>query len=423
VDAILQIPPSSEAPTSAAGTNRLYNKSDLIIIISNNNTISVTSGVDVNNQATVISNNQWSLFVNTNGSFYNMRDGATVDPLDINVGALRQWSATNTVLRPLLSSLRGSAYADVSSVYVADERMLSNTVVVTNYTYTTNTAIVTNSSYPGAGTFYPPVTTNTIITTSSSYPSAGTYIPPVSTTNTTSTTSGGYPTNGTYLPPVTTNTTLTTTSNKPTGGTYLGSITTNSNPRSYTYNLISSYSYNLISGYIYNGITGYRYSGITGVTTNITYVTNYIQFAEPGIVLTNGAALPSNGLSVVTFDPAYIVGNWNVTTNVSTNGTPVNQTLQSNTVTNTLPSAIYADAVTILSPAWNPNNSTASLTGGSRNASGDTVTAAILTGIVPSNGSFFSGGVENFVRFQENWQGVNFYYNGSMVEMFTMEPL
>ena len=44
--------------------------------------------------------------------------------------------------------------------------------------------------------------------------------------------------------------------------------------------------------------------------------------------------------------------------------------------------------------------------------------AAFLTGNVPSNNSYYSGGVENFPRFLENWSGINFYYNGSMVEMF-----
>ncbi|HUD84174.1 MAG TPA: hypothetical protein VMQ67_11755, partial [Candidatus Saccharimonadales bacterium] len=29
-----------------------------------------------------------------------------------------------------------------------------------------------------------------------------------------------------------------------------------------------------------------------------------------------------------------------------------------------------------------------------------------------------SGGVENFPRFLESWSGVDFWYNGSMVEMF-----
>jgi hypothetical protein len=225
---------------------------------------------------------------------------------------------------------------------------------------------------------------------------------------------------------VTTNTTSVTTTNKNilngllgnAIGDILGAITTNNvTPKTYTYNQItgysyqySTYSYALITGYIYNGITGYTYSARTGVTTNYTYTTNYTEFAEPGIVLTNGGQLPTNGLSIVTPDPAYIVGNWNVTNSA---GQGLTQTFN---VADTLPSAIYADAITILSPAWTPTASTNALT--SRVATPDTVNAAILTGNVPSNGSYYSGGVENFVRFQEDWSSVNFFYNGSMVEEF-----
>jgi hypothetical protein len=385
VNAILQIPPPGESPNSGVGTNRLYNQADMIIIVSNGNVITVTSGVGVNNQATVISNNQWSLFINTNGSFYNMRDADNlVDPVDINVGALRQWSATNTVLRPLLQSLRGSTEADVQSVYVADERFMSNTVVVTNVTVTTNTIVTNTASYP-SGNYIPPVTTNTTQTTGSTYPGSGTFVPPI----------------------LSTNTTLTTTSTRP-NSNYVGSITTNGSGTNRTY------TYYKISGYIYNGITGYTYSAITGTSTNVSYSTNYVQYAEPGIVLTNGATLPANGLSVVTPDPAYIVGNWNISTN------NVNFVSNSYNTADTLPSAIYADAVTILSPAWSPKTNI-SQSGVSQTATADTVNAAILTGIVPSNGSYYSGGVENFPRFQENWSGVNFWYNGSMVEMFTSQ--
>jgi hypothetical protein len=263
-------------------------------------------------------------------------------------------------------------------------------VVVTNYTYTTNTTTMTTTTFPSAGAYVPPVATNTLPTTSSTYPSPLTFFPPV-TTNTTPQTSGSYPGSGTYVPPVTTNY---NTAHPPT---------------------VTGYTYNKVTGYIYSGITGYTYSGISGIITNISYITNYTQFAEPGIVLTNGATLPPNGLSVVTPDPAYIVGNWNVSTDA------VNMYTQTASTAYTRPSAIFADAVTILSPAWNPNNATATLTGSSRNATPDTVNAAILTGIVPSNDIYYSGGVENFVRFQENWSGVNFYYNGSMVEMFSSQ--
>jgi hypothetical protein len=415
VNAILQVPPPGENPNSAVGTNRLYNQVDMIISISNNNVITVTSGVGVNNAATVISNNQWSSFISTNGAFYNMRDDDNlVEPVDINVGALRQWSATNTVLRPLLAGLRGAADADVQSIFVVDQRYLSNAVVTTNYTYTTNTTSTTSSDYPSAETYVPPVITNTETTASSSFPAADTYVPPILSTNLTSTTTSTAPTNGSYVGTVTDNTTLTTTSSHPSSGTYTGTITTNGSgsTKTYTYNLITSYTYNKITGYIYSGITGYTYARITGVTTNANYATNLVEYAEPGVVLTNGGTLPSNGLSVVTPDPAYIVGNWNVTNN---NGQGMTQTYN---VADTLPSAVFADAITILSSAWSPSKATSSSTGVSQNAAPDTVNAAILTGNVPSNGSYYSGGVENFVRFQENWSGVNFYYNGSMVEMF-----
>jgi hypothetical protein len=261
------------------------------------------------------------------------------------------------------------------------------------------------------------VATNTVVTTAATYPASGTYIPPVSSTNTTPATCSypSYPTNGQYIPPVTTNTQWTTTTTRPASGSYTGTITTNKSngvTTGYSYYLITGYTFNFITGYIYTGITGYSYASITGVTTNYTYTTNYVQYAEPGIVLTNGTALPSNGLSVVTPDPAYIVGNWNV----STDG--VHIVTQSYNTADTLPSGIYADAVTVLSPAWSPKETNS---GATYTASADTVNAAILTGIVPSNGTYYSGGVENFPRFQENWSGVNFYYNGSMVEMFTSQ--
>lgn len=444
VDAILQVPPNGESPTSAIGTNRLYNQADMIVIISNGNQITVTSGVRVDGQAITISNNQWSLFINTNNSFYNQRDDSEVLPVNIDVGDLRQWSATNTVLRPALTAARNSSEADVESVYVADMRYLTNVTVTTSYITNTNTATTNTAAYPTAGTYIPPVATNTIVTnttyypsqyvgtvatntsgtSSTSYPAAGTYINAV-TTNTTSTTSSTKPSGG-YLGSVSTNVTTTTTTSYPGSGTYLGTVQTNRNSHNqitgYTYNLITGYTYQEITGYTYQKITSYTYTGISGYTYNTitgrdvitNYTTNYTQIGEPGVVLTNGSVLPPNGLSVVTPDPAYIEGNWNV-------GTTVGSTLSAQTTntTYTHPSAIYSDAITILSPSWNPLNS--ALTISSRTATADTVNAAVLTGIVPSNGSTYSGGVENFPRFLENWSGINFYYNGSMVEMFTSQ--
>ncbi|MGH7952808.1 MAG: hypothetical protein ACREFE_12950, partial [Limisphaerales bacterium] len=40
---------------------------------------------------------------------------------------------------------------------------------------------------------------------------------------------------------------------------------------------------------------------------------------------------------------------------------------------------------------------------------------------VPSGNGYYSGGVENFPRFLEDWSGRKFTYNGSMVVMFPSE--
>jgi len=259
--AILALPTNGQSYTTAIGTNLLYNQADMIIVVSNNNNIYVTSGACINNQATVISNGQYGSWLSTNGSFYDQRDDLTVNPVMINVSNLVTWSRTNNTLRTALASARNSSQADVQSIYVADLRTNSGT--------------------------------------------------------------------------------------------------------------------------------------------------------QPGVVLTNGAVLPPQGLSIASPDPAYIIGNWNVQL---TNGG--SSDAGSSGVNYTLPSAIFADAITVLSSGWNPANGNASYSSRNVPASGDTVNAGFFAGIVPSNGSSFSGGVENFPRFLENWNGAPFYYNGSMVEMF-----
>jgi hypothetical protein len=57
-------------------------------------------------------------------------------------------------------------------------------------------------------------------------------------------------------------------------------------------------------------------------------------------------------------------------------------------------------------------------------ASNTTVNTALMAGIVSSSRSGsgqtfgYTGGVENFPRFLENWSNKNFTYYGSMVELF-----
>jgi hypothetical protein len=120
--------------------------------------------------------------------------------------------------------------------------------------------------------------------------------------------------------------------------------------------------------------------------------------------LVNGAILPSNGLTVATARPLYVLGDYNqyVSANIGTTNT-----------TTTYPASLVADAITILSDNWHDNY------GSSLNLAGaTTVNAAFLTGVVETTLGQYSGGMENFPRFLETWTGIPFTYNGSMVKMF-----
>lgn len=67
---------------------------------------------------------------------------------------------------------------------------------------------------------------------------------------------------------------------------------------------------------------------------------------------------------------------------------------------------------------WVDGNSVGGLN--SRIPIATTINAACLTGIVPSSGENYSGGIENYFRLLENWSSgdVELTYNGSMVAMF-----
>jgi hypothetical protein len=145
---------------------------------------------------------------------------------------------------------------------------------------------------------------------------------------------------------------------------------------------------------------------------------------EPGVRLVNGATLPNGGLTVATPNPLYVQGNYNAS--------GVSAAVGTTDTSNTKPAALIADAITILSTSWTRSTGIGSYTAtsgtydqmsGSNTSyrpAGDTaVNAAFMAGIVPTSSSTgYSGGVENFPRFLENWSSRTFTYNGSMIVMF-----
>ena len=116
-------------------------------------------------------------------------------------------------------------------------------------------------------------------------------------------------------------------------------------------------------------------------------------------------------------------GNYNVKTN---SGAALAQ--QSHMKTNTAwawPAALMGDSISILSSYWSDSYSlthTSDSTPNGRVPTNTTINAACLEGIVPSitvgGTKHYSGGLENFLRLEENWSGVTLQYNGSIVVMF-----
>lgn len=176
-------------------------------------------------------------------------------------------------------------------------------------------------------------------------------------------------------------------------------------------------------------------NGDFGTFKGVIYITDTSAGAngltnKRGIRLKNGAKLPDGtggnsaaGLTIASGNPVYVQGDYNTGSSLqvvpgtppliqplSNLGDPARPTVPGYT---RQPAAIIADAVNILSNSWMD-----SLSGSVPVASPTTVNAGIISGNVPTANGTYSGGVENFPRFLENWNGKSFTYYGSMIELY-----
>jgi hypothetical protein len=120
---IIEPPPPSELASSPLGRQRYYNLADMVLVVTNlgtNTGIVGTSGL-FDSFGTPVPTNEVNLFVSMQNSFWDARESKTVLPIDLNIGALKAWSATNSSLRTALGT------RDVASVYVWDRRTLAGT--------------------------------------------------------------------------------------------------------------------------------------------------------------------------------------------------------------------------------------------------------------------------------------------------------
>ncbi len=142
------------------------------------------------------------------------------------------------------------------------------------------------------------------------------------------------------------------------------------------------------------GFNGVLYVNVKGSTSS-----------TPGAVrLSNASTIPSNGsngFSVATNGGLYVKGNYNTTTPPLSDGTNP-------------PAMLMGDAITLLSSSWNDANSSAALSSRVAAAGTTTINAGILTGNTSATSTTASGGVQNVVRYLENWNGRYVNLNGSI---------
>lgn len=165
----------------------------------------------------------------------------------------------------------------------------------------------------------------------------------------------------------------------------------------------------------------------SGASTTVTST------KQRGVKLINGAKLPgegagsgiAKGFTLVSPNTVYIQGDYNTGT-TSSSKPPTNTATSYTPPTdnpnpyvsgyNRVASAVVGDAVNILSNSWNDANSTAAV--GSRLASNTTINTAIVAGNVPTTSSSYSGGIENFARFHEDWTNDYLSIYGALALLF-----
>jgi len=159
--------------------------------------------------------------------------------------------------------------------------------------------------------------------------------------------------------------------------------------------------------YIDNFLDAYPelYSGLTyGISEGrgVVYVTREDPDGpggvQPAVRLRNGTELPDFGLTFASDLPVYIEGDYN------TDG-------------GTKPALVTGDAVTLLSVDWQDARSASGI--GTRLADHTAYNTVIMTGNTETiPGVQYNGGLENVLRFLENWSGKTVTYRGSIIDLW-----
>lgn len=113
---VINLPPTSEAISSAMGQQRYYNKAELLVLVSNA-TVNVQVKTPFDASPTVIPWSNASYFITTNVTFTDQREGKVIRTTELDVTRYRTWAATNSSVIAKLGA--GNA---PNIIYVADNR-------------------------------------------------------------------------------------------------------------------------------------------------------------------------------------------------------------------------------------------------------------------------------------------------------------
>lgn len=142
-----------------------------------------------------------------------------------------------------------------------------------------------------------------------------------------------------------------------------------------------------------------------------------------GVLLINGQNLPEGGVSVITPNALYVQGDYN--TGASGQQVPSNSdTALSEMSSDSFainytkkPAALFADTITVLSLNYNKS---INISAQNRTAAATTVNAAIVSGQTFSTIEYPEG-LEQFIKFLENWSGKTLTISGSFASLYNTQ--
>lgn len=116
---IIEVPPAGESPQSWKGQQRMYNKAELVVRVTDAGPIVMVKN-SLDEYATQIPEAQVEAFLDTGVTFTDQREGKTVKATEIDVSKFITWASTNAYVSATLG-----AYTPPNIIYVSDERTVS----------------------------------------------------------------------------------------------------------------------------------------------------------------------------------------------------------------------------------------------------------------------------------------------------------